>query len=347
MQDDEVKTVTEIASEGGNARARALSEDRRREIARLGAASRWEKAGRPEIPRALKEAPLKIGNIEFECAVLTDETRVISERAFSRAIGAKRAGSHWVRRKHDPTGAYLPVFLSAKNLRPFISIELTSALSEPTVYVASGGQRAYGIKAQLIPQILDVWLKARDAGKLTASQLPFSKVAEILMRGLAATGIIALIDEATGFQDLRARDYLAKILEAYIVQEIRQWVRTFPASFFKEICRLKNIKFRADMKLPRYFGHYINDLVYSRLAPGVLADLKKKNPVVEETGRRKHKHTQWLTEDFGHPKLLHHLGLLEGLARGHADGDYKGFKKQVDRALPPHMPMPLFEQDQE
>ena len=110
-------------------------------------------------------------------------TRVISERAFSRAIGSKRGGSHWVRRRQNPTGANLPVFLSANNLKGFISIELAAALSEPVSYQTENGQYANGIKAELIPQILYVWLKARDADKLTERQKPFAKIAEILIRG--------------------------------------------------------------------------------------------------------------------------------------------------------------------
>ncbi|WP_084788666.1 P63C domain-containing protein [Bradyrhizobium sp. Cp5.3] len=43
------------------------------------------------------------------------------------------------------------------------------------------------------------------------------------------------------------------------------------------------------------------------LAPGVLEELKKANPR-QESGRRKHKHFQWLTENRGYPKLREHLG---------------------------------------
>lgn len=37
-----------------------------------------------------------------------------------------------------------------------------------------------------------------------------------------------------GDQDLRARDALAKILEAFVAKEIRKWVKTFPVEFYKE-----------------------------------------------------------------------------------------------------------------
>lgn len=327
------------AEKGGRARAKVLTKHERQEIAREAAQARWKKAAGQKLRRAITEdANIYVGDREFECAVLDGEVRVISERAFSRAIGAKRGGSHWIRKKADPKGANLPVFLSAKNLRPFINMDLAAALSEPIIYITKGGQRANGIDAEYIPQILEVWLKAREAGVLTVRQEPFAVVAEIIMRGLAHTGIIALIDEATGYQDLRTKNALAKILESYIAKELRKWVKTFPVAYFKELCRLKGIPFRSDMKLPPYFGHHTNDIVYSRLAPGVLDELKKRNPRAA-TGR-KSKHHQLLTEDLGHPRLLQHLSMVIGLMR--ASDDWDTFHNMLDRAAPVYRDMPLF-----
>jgi hypothetical protein len=323
---------------GGKARAQKMTDEERRSSARRAAAARW---GKKEPPRAIKEAPLTIGNIEFECAVLDDDSRVLSERAFSRAIGAKRGGSHWQRRKQNPDGANLPVFLSANNLRPFVTKELSAALSDPTIYQTEKGQYANGIKAELIPKILDVWLKARDEGQLTKPQERFAKLAEILMRGLAATGIVALIDEATGIQEVRASNYLAKFLEKYVQAEIRQYIPTFPTSFFRQLCRLNNVPFREDMKLPRYFGHFVNDLVYARLAPGVLAELQKHN-APQENGRRRRKNFQYLTRSLGEPKLLYHIGRLEGIAEDFPDGQYEAFREKVDQKFRKYVPLPLF-----
>ena len=131
---------------------------------------------------------------------------------------------------------------------------------------------------------------------------------EILVRGLARVGIITLIDEATGYQDARARDALAKILEQFVAKEFRKWVRTFPIEYYRELCRIRNVDFPTgkSLRLPSYFGHLTNDLIYARLAPGVLSDLRRKNPTVKP-GRRKRKLFQWLTEDVGDPRLREHL----------------------------------------
>jgi hypothetical protein len=69
---------------------------------------------------------------------------------------------------------------------------------------------------------------------LTTIQKPVAERADILMRGLAHIGIIALVDEATGYQRDRARDALTRILEAFIAKELQPWLRTFRADFYQE-----------------------------------------------------------------------------------------------------------------
>jgi hypothetical protein len=165
---------------------------------------------------------------------------------------------------------------------------------------------------------------------------------EILVRGFARVGIIALVDEATGYQEARTRDALAKILEAFVAKELKKWVRTFPLEYFKQLCRLRGVAFSPAMKLPQYFGRLTNDVIYSRLAPGVLSKLREKNPVTE-SGRRKHKHFQWLTENIGNPKLLEHLAAVVALMR--IADDWNSFHASLDKAgLPVWTPLPLFDE---
>ena len=92
------------------------------------------------------------------------------------------------------------------------------------------------------------------------------------------------------------------------------------------------------MQLPQYFGHLTNDIVYSRLAPGVLSEVKRKAPM--ENGKRKGKLHQMLTEDVGHPKLLQHLGSVITLMK--LNDDYDSFHAMLDRMHPVYRDMPLF-----
>jgi hypothetical protein len=122
---------------------------------------------------------------------------------------------------------------------------------------------------------------------------------------------------------------------------LQKWVSTFPPEFYKEMFRLRNLPFDGKVKRPQYIGHLTNDLVYARLAPGVLEELKTKNPR-SDTGRRKSTHHQWLTPDAGHPKLLQHLSAVTALMKVCNDGDWDGFKTLLDKACPPYKDMPLF-----
>lgn len=88
----------------------------------------------------------------------------------------------------------------------------------------TGGVVATGYDATILPNICDAVLAARDAGALRTDQLHIAKQCEILVRGLARVGIIALVDEATGYQRDRTKDALAKILEAFIDKELQPWV---------------------------------------------------------------------------------------------------------------------------
>ena len=65
---------------------------------------------------------------------------------------------------------------------------------------------------------------------LQKQQEHVAKQAEILVRGFARIGIIALVDEATGYQRDREKDALAKILQAWVAKEIQAWVQTFPST---------------------------------------------------------------------------------------------------------------------
>ena len=80
-------------------------------------------------------------------------------------------------------------------------------------------------------------------------------------------------------------------------------LRTFPADYFKELCRLRRVELRHDMKLPLYFGTLTNNLVYRRLAPGLLKKLKERRV---EVGRPNEKLHSGLSADFGVPEVLVH-----------------------------------------
>jgi hypothetical protein len=189
------------------------------------------------------------------------------------------------------------------------------------------------LEATLLPKICGVILDAEKAGALRASQRHLAERAERLIRGFAHVGIIALVDEATGYQADRAKDELIKILEAYISPELRPWTRRFPPEFFEEIYRLNDWRFvPGNLRGPRYVGKLIKQLVYKKLPPGVLEELQRKNPV-QDYGYRRHKHHQFLTPDVGNPHLDKQITAVMTLMRASA-GDKTLFKRLFENAFP-------------
>jgi hypothetical protein len=147
-----------------------------------------------------------------------------------------------------------------------------------------------------------------------------------------------------GYQADRSRDALAKILEAFVAKELRRWVKTFPADFYREMFRLRGLPYNGSVKRPQYIGHLTNDLVYARLAPGVLDELRRVTPR-DEKGRLKTRLFQRLTEDLGHPRLLEHLAAVTTLMK--ACDKWGQFAPMLDRALPRQVALPLFDGKEE
>jgi hypothetical protein len=313
-------------AKGGIARMEGTTKKERRELAQKAAAARWS----DDIKQATHgsdDHPLKIGDIEIPCYIVDGEQRVLSLGGMVRALGMS-IGSAAGRQ-----GDRLYQFATGKNILPYASNDLISRMSNPIRFRApTGGSVATGYDATILPDICDAVLAARDADALRADQQHIAKQCEILVRGLARVGIIALVDEATGFQRDRAANALARILEAFIAKELQRYVQTFPPDFYEQIFRLRDMEYPKDtVQKPRYFGILTNDIIYDRLAPGVREELNKVNPI-DETGRRKHKNFQWLTKNAGYPKLREHLGAV--IATMKMSTDWHDFKAKLDKHYP-------------
>jgi hypothetical protein len=308
---------------GGLARAASLSKKERIEIARHAAESRWAK----DMPQATHEGVIRIGNIEIACAVLNTGQRVITQSGFMRALGRARQAKG---RQYYRGDVNLPAFLTAQNLKPFISdnLEVTSSQIE---FRPKTGARAFGYADELLPEVCDVFVKADRAGKLTKGQQHIADQAHIILKGLARTGIAGLIDEATGYQEVREKHALQALLDAFLRKELAAWAKRFPDEFYEHIFRLRAWPWRGRSKNPpQVVASYTKDIVYARLAPQILEELERKNPV--EGGRRKSKHHQWLTEDVGHPALAQHLHAVITLMR--VSRTWNQFKTMLDIAHP-------------
>ncbi|MBI2858214.1 MAG: P63C domain-containing protein [Chloroflexi bacterium] len=315
-------------AKGGIARAARLSPEERSIIASKAAAVRWS----GDLLNAIcgsPDQPVHIANVEIQCYVLEDGTRVLTQAGFLEALGRHRKAN--VRR--EGLEQRIPAILQGKAIRPFVTNEILEK-SRPIAFRTPQphGVRAYGYRADLLPIVCDIYLKARDADVLPPNQAHVAKQADSLMRGLAHVGIIALVDEATGYQELRAKDALSRILEAFIAKELQPWVKTFPDDFYKHLFRLRGLSYPEDpIKRPQYFGILTNDMIYKRLAPGVLNELKRVTPQ-NENGRPKYRYFRRLTSNVGYPKLREHLGSVVTLMK--LSDEWKEFVEKLDRIHP-------------
>lgn len=322
------RKVDSIQSKGGRVRAQRLSAEQRSEIAKSAAAARWE------LPQAFYSGQLEIGDLTFPCSVLSDGTRILTQSDFMRGMGMYYSG--WVsqNRSAEDAAAEVPQFLSFKSIKPFVDKHLGDLQSIIVKYRTERGKVAHGIRADIIPKICDVWLDAEEHERLGPRQKKVARNAKLLIRALAHVGIIALVDEATGYQYARARDALEKILERYISDRLLKWAKRFPDEFYKEMFRLKGWNYLDPIKArPMVVGKYTNDLVYERLAPGVLEEIQRLNPP-NDRGRRRWKNHQWLSEDVGHPALRDHLMGVIALMKASPDNGWGQFKRTMNRVYP-------------
>ena len=325
-----------IQSLGGKNRASRLTPERRRAIATNAAQTRW-RDHQPKldehietwgnIRRAIAQGELNLGGLIIPCAVLDDGTRVLTEKGLGDAFDRRRGGKDWQnRREAAEKSGELPYFLATPNLKPFVDNELDIVGTAPIRY-KSDHKVTFGVTAEIIPGICDVYLKARDAGILRKSQLKHAQRAQIIQSGLARVAIVALVDEATGYQEKRAKDELQKILAAYISPSLLPWSERFPIDFFKEMFRVWGWPWPADEAAykgpqgPRYAGKLIKQLVLENLPQGVLDELERRNPPNEKWQRR-NRMAQLLTEDIGHPhveKLVANITMLFRLSDNRQD----------------------------
>ena len=282
-----------------------------------------------KLLKATHQGELPIGETVLPCAVLEDGTRVITKSAVFKAFGRSKRG----RNLGEVRVPNMPAFIDANNLQRFIGNDLIEVLKQID-YEDKNGNESAGYNASILPLMCKMYLDARQEKVLKTQQLPLARASEMLLLSLSKVGIIALIDEATGYQQVRDKDALQLFLQKFLEEEKGKWVKTFPDEFFESIFKMKGWTWSIANKgeKPQVVGHYINNYVYSRIAPKVLIELRKLNPK-DESGNRKAKHPQWIDVNFGHPKLKEHLNILIAFAR--ASGyNWSNWERLVCRALP-------------
>jgi len=285
-----------------------------------------------DILKATHQGELDLNGFKISSAVLEDGTRVLVNRSLANAFGIKGAGAYWQKKK-EQKGALLPEYLSAKYLEPFIPDEIKLTISKPIPYINLQGIETDGVPAQLLADLCDIYIKAGEKGAFKNNTEIPENAYQILL-AFSKVGIIALVDEVTGYQETRDKDALRQFLEKFMIEDKGRWVKTFPDEFFEAIFKMKGWNWQSAVKgqKPGVVGRYINNYVWSRIAPGVMQELNRLNPK-DEKGKRKAKNPQFINVDFGHPKLKEHLNALTLFAKA-VGYNWGNWQRMVERALP-------------
>lgn len=272
--------------------------------------------------------PLRIGDIEIPCFVLDNELRVLSQRGVALSIGGSEGSG-------PGDGAETPRFIRGKWLLPFIHADLLMRLKSPIQFAApSSGTVVLGYPAALLPELCGAIMEAHRQGATTTRQEAIVERASVLLRGFATVGVIALVDEATGYQRIRDEHTLADILKAYLAEELQPWTRTFPYEFYELLYELRGWgRPSPDGKHGSQVARDTVDLVYTRLNKGIYEELQRRTPRLE-TGDLKWRLHRWFTPNYGYDKLSRHIegvmALMRAVARGSAN--WREFKTLLNRS---------------
>ncbi|WP_374713087.1 P63C domain-containing protein [Symbiobacterium terraclitae] len=271
--------------------------------------------------KATHVGELQIGDAVIPCAVIENGWRVLTQRGFLAAIGRNDS-----RKGRQQDGDKTPAFLTAQNLKPFWDKGLRMPTSPIPFKDPRGGVVAYGYRAELLPAFCKAVLDARDAGMLHPKQRHIARRCDQLIRAFATVGIIALVDEATGYAK-HPREY-ADLVALFVATELQPWVKRFPDDFFRELCRMRGWKYTCGpLGLPRAAAHYINAFVYDRLPPEVLAELRR----LASTRNHARLH-QGFSDNFGVKWLDMHLQQVVALMK--AAQDWAMFRWLFKRVFP-------------
>lgn len=247
-------------------------------------------------PEAKWPGVLDVGGVEIACYVLDDGRHVISRTGALHYLAGGKGGGN------------LESYLRVENLRTFLPANLNEQFIEVTLPQVVN-KDVKGLTAHAFIDICRAYSRARDTGALTDSQIAIAVRAAAALAAFAKAGIEAAIDEATGYQYLRAEDAIKMKLKLFLEEEMRPWEKTFPDELWVQFGRLT--RWRGPIHLrPKYWGKLVNELIYGYLDPDVLDWLKRNAP----TPRKGQNYHQWINSQYGLKKLVEHIWMTIGMA---------------------------------
>lgn len=262
------------------------------------------------IPKATHWGELEIGDLPIPCYRLDNDQRVFSLKGVVVGLIGTEGGQ-------------LAEYLKVRALRDFLPPDLLPfddgsipALVRFDTGAESFAKFALGLPVERFTDLCRAYSAAlqrhavaTDGFGLTKRQIEIANRAAGFLAACANTGIIALVDEATGYQYERAQDALRLKYKLFLEDEMRKWEKTFPDQLWLEFGRLTKWKGPVHSR-PKYWGQLVIELVYGYLDADVAKWLKEHTPKPVH-GQNYH---QWLGSQYGLKRLVEHIWMLIGMA---------------------------------
>lgn len=250
------------------------------------------------------KGPLKINDFETYAFVLEDGTALISKTRMFEAIGMQRKGSS----RSDS-----PAFIGAQNLQPFISPKLQELLKGMEFY--DGGKLTTAYNADVLTLTCQVYLDARRAGVLHKAQLSIAEVCEMLVIAFSTVGVRAFIYEQLGFEKFKHPEIFKMLVESYIDEKIRPWLKEFPDEFFWQLDRIYGNERTTSRNRPQYYANFIRKYIYQPLEHGAVLKVLDEKVPKDSKGRKTKRLHSATSENVGLPAVRSQLFQVFGVLK--------------------------------
>lgn len=250
------------------------------------------------------------GDLECEAVVLKGGERGYVRRQLAKLLGFtdRQRGDRFT-----------------KFLREFAPKALPCLDKQGVTILLPSGQKAQLFPAGIIADLASAVVDAAVHGTLHKARLSIVPNCMKIMRALATTGEVALIDEATGYQYHRAPDALQELIAKLLRQSSSSWERRFHPDYYRALYRLFGWKYLGhDQNPPHVIGQITLRWVYGPVLPADLIDEIRVRKGISQ------KHHQWLS-DQGLARLETQIHAVTAIAR--SSTSYRDFSRRCDAAF--------------
>jgi len=246
------------------------------------------------IRRVIHSGPVRFGDVECEAVVLDNGARGFIQRQMMKAVGfsEKKQSSRFL------------IFLAELSPKALIIMQNTGCQ-----VVNPGHGNANFVSYEIVPEICDAVIDAALDGVLHPQRRHLIAPCRKIQAALSRVGIVALIDEATGYQYRRESSALQDLFAKLIREHVSDWQRRFSPDFYEAIFALYGWKYQGHAHgIPAIVGKITLRYVYEAIFPAaIVAEIKAR-----QKSERLH---QWLTNEGGLPLLEKQINALIVIAK--------------------------------